>query len=99
MDWMHPVIAIVWRWSNAEDDTVITQAAIEFQERVKAAATARDTFHRYQYLNYASAEQDVYGRYGEENEKRLAAVSAKYDPDPIFRKLRSPDAIRLKRVG
>jgi hypothetical protein len=89
------VISLLWRWSNVEDDATILQAASNFLKRVKAAATARGTFHRYQYLNYASVQQDVYGSYGEENKERLIKIRNKYDPDKIISKLRSPGAIRL----
>lgn len=89
------MVSLLWRWSNIEDDAAILQASSNFLKRVEAAAATRGTFHRYQYLNYASVQQDVYGSYGEENKRRLIKISNKYDPDKTFWKLRSPGAIRL----
>lgn len=82
------VIALLWRWEDVEHDEPILDAAATFMQRVEAAATARGTFHRYVYLNYAAPEQDIYEGYGQENRKKLLEISSKYDPDEVFSKLR-----------
>lgn len=38
-------------------------------------------------MNYASKDQDVFGGYGAENEKKLRDVQGKYDPDGVFKTL------------
>jgi hypothetical protein len=43
--------------------------------------------HRYIYQNYASAEQNVFWGYGEQNLEKLREVSRKYDPNGVFEKL------------
>ncbi|KAF7920512.1 hypothetical protein EAE99_008125 [Botrytis elliptica] len=39
------------------------------------------------YMNYASEEQDVFGGYGEVNEKKLRDIQRKYDPEGVFKRL------------
>jgi hypothetical protein len=39
------------------------------------------------YLNYADGTQDPIGSYGEENERKIREVAAKYDPLGAFQKL------------
>ncbi|KAJ3484856.1 hypothetical protein NLG97_g6960 [Lecanicillium saksenae] len=40
------------------------------------------------YLNYAWRDEEPFPHYGAENRALLAAVSAKYDPQSVFQKLR-----------
>ena len=44
-------------------------------------------FRDWQYLNYAYADQDPIGSYGEDNIEYLKSISEKYDPDQVFQKL------------
>ncbi|KAL7946845.1 hypothetical protein V8C42DRAFT_318922 [Trichoderma barbatum] len=88
------IIALLWNWTNTQDDELISQAADRFVDRVENAARAHGTWHNYQYLNYAASSQDVYGGYGEENRKRLLDISAKYDPKGLISTLR-PGIIQL----
>jgi hypothetical protein len=39
------------------------------------------------YQNYATADQDVFRRYGEENLQKLVEIHQKYDPQGIFTRL------------
>jgi hypothetical protein len=48
---------------------------------VNATAHQLGLGHRYIYQNYASAAQNVFWGYGEENLEKLRAVSRKYDPN------------------
>ncbi|KAL7935651.1 hypothetical protein V8C35DRAFT_297876 [Trichoderma chlorosporum] len=88
------VIALLWKWRDVQYDELISQVSDQFVEKVEKAARANGTFHRYQYLNYASANQDVYGGYGEENRNRLLKIKAKYDPEGLLSTLR-PGIIQL----
>ena len=42
----------------------------------------------WRYLNYAHSSQDVISSFGKRAVEKLQAVSAKYDPDGVFQKLR-----------
>lgn len=74
-------------WSDIADDDRILAAAQNILERSQAAASAAGLLNKYVYQNYASFKQDVFSGYGQENLVRLKAVSAKYDPDQVFRDL------------
>ncbi|KAI1336600.1 FAD binding domain protein [Xylariaceae sp. FL0016] len=50
------------------------------------AADALGGLHRFRYLNYANPSQDPIGSYGEENLEFLRNVSARYDPEGMFRR-------------
>ena len=41
-------------------------------------------WHRFKYANYAHANQDVWGGYGEENVARLKKVQREVDPTGVF---------------
>ena len=44
----------------------------------------------------AMQSQDVFGGYGEENRKRLIAISERYDPRGVFQRLQ-PEYFKLGR--
>jgi hypothetical protein len=50
-------------------------------------AKERDLWHRYIYLNYADASQDVFAGYGEENRERLRGIQKQWDPEGLWSKL------------
>lgn len=50
--------------------------------------------HPYIYLNHAAAEQNPFFGYGQGNLDKLRAVSRKYDPSGVFRKLQ-PGGFKL----
>ncbi|KAJ5537046.1 hypothetical protein N7513_010232 [Penicillium frequentans] len=74
-------------WSDIADDNRILTAAQKILDGCQAAASAVGLLNKYVYQNYASARQDVFSGYGQENLARLKAVSAKYDPAQVFQKL------------
>ncbi|KAJ5525113.1 hypothetical protein N7494_011763 [Penicillium frequentans] len=74
-------------WSDIADDNRILTAAQKILDGCQAAASAVGLLNKYVYQNYASAGQDVFSGYGQENLARLKAVSAKYDPAQVFQKL------------
>ncbi len=66
---------------------MILAAAARFTDRCVAAARARGLDNRFIYQNYAAEGQQVFAGYGEANRARLVAISEKYDPEGVFRKL------------
>jgi hypothetical protein len=44
-------------------------------------------WHRYIYLNYADASQDVFAGYGEENRERLRGIQKQWDPEGVWSKM------------
>lgn len=66
------------------------RSALEEYSREKGA------FVDYRYMNYADASQDVLRSYGEENVRKMLAVSGKYDPEGIFQE-RVPGGYKLPR--
>ncbi|KAK7524015.1 hypothetical protein IWZ03DRAFT_356320 [Phyllosticta citriasiana] len=74
-------------WNNAADDYAVMRASSNIVERVNARAAAMGVDHRYVYQNYASQYQDVIASYGPENQLKLMAVAAYYDPTGVFQTL------------
>ncbi|KAL8867098.1 MAG: hypothetical protein Q9198_005055, partial [Flavoplaca austrocitrina] len=74
-------------WSDEADDERIISAAARVISRANEMARSMGLENRFIYQNYASRGQDVFGGYGEENERRLLEISRKYDPDRVFQNL------------
>jgi len=55
-------------------------------EKIEKDSEARKTSAPFKFLNYSSQFQDPISSYGEENKKRLQAVSIKFDPEGLFQK-------------
>lgn len=81
------VFSTVFRWSLSEDDSIMSIAGRNIQDRAVALAKEMGLHHRYIYQNYANISQDVFGGYGEENREKLKKIQKKYDPEGIFVKL------------
>ncbi|CAJ2505118.1 Uu.00g125120.m01.CDS01 [Anthostomella pinea] len=75
------------RWALKSDDTAVLTAYHNFVTRVEEKSRARNLFHPFLYMNYASQWQDPIASYGAENKARLLEVSKKYDPEGVFQKL------------
>lgn len=58
-------------------------------DSIAAYAEASGVSFDWHYLNYAFSNQDPLGSSGSENLVKMKAVSAKYDPDGVFQKLRA----------
>ncbi|KAK8171823.1 hypothetical protein BKA80DRAFT_196228 [Phyllosticta citrichinensis] len=74
-------------WDDAADDYAVMRASSTIVARVNARAAAMGLDHRYVYQNYASQYQDVIASYGPENQLKLMAVAAYYDPTGVFQTL------------
>lgn len=82
-------------WTDPADDDRVLKFSSEIIKRVKAEAKKKGLNNDYIYQNYASQFQDVFSSYGKENQKKLVAVSKKYDPAQVFQKLQ-PGYFKLK---
>lgn len=74
-------------WANAADDAAALQMDDEFMAKVAAVARKRDAPMPNQWMNNAAENVDVISTYGEENIKKLKAVSRKYDKEGAFQRL------------
>lgn len=81
------MINISLAWSDIADDERIMAFASNFISSGVALATSRGLDFRYIYQNYAAIQQDVFAGYGPENQAKLQAIHAKYDPTNVFTKL------------
>ncbi|KAK8034303.1 FAD-binding protein [Apiospora rasikravindrae] len=83
-----PLVVVMFytSWDQPEDDEVVSSVSKEALERIDIEAQSRGVSAQYRYLNYALPHQDPLGSYGPENNARLQAVSAKYDPERFFQK-------------
>ncbi|KAK1658743.1 hypothetical protein BDP55DRAFT_733850 [Colletotrichum godetiae] len=59
----------------------------EFLAKVTELARKRDVLMPNQWMNNAAETADVISTYGEENIKKMKAVSQKYDQDGTFQRL------------
>ncbi|ORX94635.1 hypothetical protein BCR34DRAFT_499113 [Clohesyomyces aquaticus] len=80
-------VLVAAKWENKADDTRINKFAAKVKDRVLAVATAKVKAHPYLYMNYASPWQNPIASYGAANKARLEAISKKYDPAGVFKKL------------
>jgi len=71
-------------WDNVKNDEFVKATTRRVVELIDAVATAKNTNHRYRYLNYCAEWQRPFGGYGEENYQFLRQVSRKYDPEGLF---------------
>ncbi|KAL2878302.1 hypothetical protein SGCOL_006271 [Colletotrichum sp. CLE4] len=74
-------------WGNAVDDAAALQMDDEFLAKVTKLARKRDALMPNQWMNNAAETADVISTYGEENIKKMKAVSQKYDQDGTFQRL------------
>jgi hypothetical protein len=83
----HAVMNLNWGWASSLDDATVYATIDRFVSRSVDLAKERGLDNRFIYINYASQEQDVFGGYGEVNEKRLREVRREYDPEVVFGRL------------
>jgi len=81
------VMLVSASWALPSDDATVLAAAQNIVTSINSTAHQLGLGHRYIYQNYASAAQNVFWGYGEENLEKLKAVSKKYDPSGVFEKL------------
>lgn len=73
---------------TAEHQEALLPLAQDFIHTVNHKQRSLGTYVPWIYLNYAWAHEEPYPHYGAENTALLADVSAAYDPDSVFQKLR-----------
>lgn len=83
--------------TSPEQEGVTNQLMASAVARIQAFAAALPDYPTYLYLNYANAEQDVLGSYGEASVAFMKDVSARYDPTEFFQ-YRVPGGWKLNRV-
>ncbi|KAK7446497.1 hypothetical protein CaCOL14_010906 [Colletotrichum acutatum] len=74
-------------WGNANDDAAALQMDADFLTKAKELARKRDALMPNQWMNNAAETADVISTYGEENIKKMKAVSQKYDKEGTFQRL------------
>ncbi|KAG9242387.1 FAD binding domain-containing protein [Calycina marina] len=74
-------------WIDTQNDDRVMSAARSVISRANTTAYAQNLGHPYIYQNYASAEQNVFKGYGEQNLLKLQEISRKYDPSRVWQDL------------
>ncbi|KAB8293921.1 hypothetical protein EYC80_009394 [Monilinia laxa] len=74
-------------WLEASDDEKFTDAADAAIDEINAVAESLGVSNPFIYLNYAGQKQNPLAGYGEENLKKMRALSKRYDHQGVFQKL------------
>ncbi|KAH8145208.1 uncharacterized protein LAJ45_10769 [Morchella importuna] len=74
-------------WTDAKFDSRVASICNDMITKSSRAAKRRDSLHPFQYLNYASKDQDPIASYGKESVKDLTKLQKEYDPMGVFTKL------------
>ncbi|KAI6876293.1 hypothetical protein KC338_g357 [Hortaea werneckii] len=85
-------------WTNAEQDVLFKGQAKWLRDELAAFAKSIGADNEYIYLDYADADQDPLGSYGEENVRKMKVAAKKYDPKGVFQKLQ-PGGFKLSKVA
>lgn len=85
-------------WTYAEQDVLFKGQAKWLRDELAAFAKSIGADNEYIYLDYADADQDPLGSYGEENVRKMKVAAKKYDPKGVFQKLQ-PGGFKLSKVG
>lgn len=85
-------------WTYPEQDDLFNGQAKWLRDELAAFAKSIGADNEYVYLDYADADQDPLGSYGEENVRKMKAAAKKYDPKGVFQKL-VPGGFKLSKVG
>ncbi|KAF2229055.1 FAD binding domain protein [Viridothelium virens] len=80
------IVSFTVNWAERQDDEFVAATTRQAVEQIEATATAKNTGHRYRYLNYCGEWQKPLEGYGEENLRFLREVARKYDPGGLFQK-------------
>ncbi|KAN0098787.1 FAD-binding domain containing protein [Hyaloscypha variabilis] len=81
------IMNLNWGWASPTDDATVYAAVDRFVSRSVGLATQRGLDNRFIYINYASQDQDVFGGYGKDNERKLERIRREYDPVNVFESL------------
>ncbi|KAK3389248.1 FAD binding domain-containing protein [Podospora didyma] len=88
------LLNILQSWKEAADDVRVRQATRSIIERTVEYGETKGWNLGYRYMNYAGEFQDVVAGYGEENQKKLVAIAARWDPRGVMQKLQ-PGGFKL----
>ena len=75
------------QWDETSDDKALQEAASNFIQYVENLTDPEKNGDHWIYLNYAMANQDVLGSYGQANLDKIKRASRKYDPNGVFQTL------------
>lgn len=84
---MDPALNFRSNWDNAADDAVAMRMDEEFMEMITEMARRRGALMPNLWVNNAAQNAGVMKSYGEDNFRRLKAISDKYDGMKTFQKL------------
>ncbi|KAK2763185.1 hypothetical protein FQN54_009821 [Arachnomyces sp. PD_36] len=79
---------LLLQMDSPESEAKAYKIATEYQDAVDEYAASLGADWDFRYLNYADFSVDPIERYGKESVERMRDVSAKYDPQGVFQKLR-----------
>ncbi|RMY92042.1 hypothetical protein D0864_00380 [Hortaea werneckii] len=74
-------------WTYAEQDDLFNGQAKWLRDELAAFAKSIGADNEFIYLDYADADQNPLGSYGEENVRKMKAAAKEYDPQGVFQKL------------
>jgi hypothetical protein len=77
----------LWQWTDPADDANVQALAAEQVATAENITANLGTKHTFLYANYANALQTPYQTFQGGADAKLAAASAKYDPQGVFQKL------------
>lgn len=73
---------------GAENEKKAAPLVQDWQDSIDAYADSLGLNWNWRFLNYANHNQDPLASFGDRSIAKMRAVSAKYDPDQVFQKLR-----------
>ncbi|OBT98549.1 hypothetical protein VE01_03636 [Pseudogymnoascus verrucosus] len=73
-------------WADTASTKAVQDATRHVMSLLESSAEEKGLLLKFQYLNYAAANQTPLESYGEENLKFLRGVSREYDPKGVFQK-------------
>ncbi|KAL1592034.1 hypothetical protein SLS60_011626 [Paraconiothyrium brasiliense] len=82
----HLIVILSIYWHEIDDSERITKVAKDTMDRMEAVAAGENALHTFKYINYAAYWQQPARSYGEAANEAAREVSAKYDPQGVFRK-------------
>ncbi|KAI7271105.1 hypothetical protein KC345_g7290 [Hortaea werneckii] len=74
-------------WTCPEQDDLFNGQAKCVRDELAAFAKSISADNEFIYLDYADADQNPLGSYGEENVRKMKAAAKKYDPTGVFQQL------------
>ena len=82
------LLCFLFIWEDASKDAELQSLLSATLSKITTyTKSVPGAYRDWQYVNYAYADQDPIGSYGEANIEYLKAVSKKYDPGQVFQKL------------